>query len=654
MKIATILDHVDSGHMALPQFQRGYVWNRNQVREFFRSLYLRHPVGGLLTWNTESETADKRGEGPTVPGVVDLLLDGQQRVTSIYGVVRGRPPEFFEGDTKAFTGLHFHLGSETFEFYQRSKMHADSLWIDVSELMQNGAEPFYQKLKSDSDFGTHVVRLSRLKDINQMDFAIEQITGADKTLDVVVDIFNRVNSGGTKLSKGDLTLAKISAAWPEARDTMNVKLEKWRSYGYEFDLDWLLRSITTVLTGRAQFDGLQDKGAEEVQDGFERAAKQVDTCLNMIAGRLGLDHDRVLFGRYAVPVLARFLDQQDELSAAETDKMLYWYIQAAMWGRFSNSTEATISQDLATLENGGLDSLLEQLQLWRGGFGIHPDHFSGWSMGARFYPVLYMLTRTGEARDMDLGLPLKSSLLGRMNQLEMHHIFPKSLLYAHGYRKSEVNALANFCFLTKDTNLKISNQNPESYLAEVEERNPGVLASQWIPQDPDLWKLDRYLAFLEARRNLLAQAANELLNELLPQKRQQTPVPAEVYELDSSEPLGGISSEEEANLLDSLNVWVTEQGIPKGRIGYYYDYMCEEKGTRPAIFDLAWPIGLQAGLSDPIVVLLNEPEEVLEIASSAGFRCFTSEAAFKDYVLSEVLGEGPEAALTPVHSDVLA
>lgn len=608
-----------------------------------------------MIWNTESETADRRGEGPTVRGMVDLLLDGQQRVTSIYGVVQGRPPQFFEGDTKAFTRLQFHLGSETFEFYQRSKMDPEPLWIDVSTLMQKGPEPFFERLKSDPHVGTYFVRLTKLKDITQIEFSIEEITGADKTLDVVVDIFNRVNSGGTKLSKGDLTLAKISAAWPEARDIMNAKLEEWRAYGYEFDLDWLLRSITTVLTGRAQFDGLQEKGAEEVQDGFRRAATQVETCLNLIAGRLGLDHDRVLFGRYAVPVLTRFLDQKGrDLDAVESDKMLYWYFQAAMWGRFSGSTEGHISQDLATLENGGIDSLLEQLHLWRGGFGIQPDHFSGWSMGARFYPVLYMLTRTGEARDMGSGLPLKSLLLGKMNQLEMHHIFPKSLLYAQNYRKSEVNALANFCFLTKDTNLRISNQDPETYLAEVEERNPGVLASQWIPQDPDLWTLDRYPAFLEARRNLLAQAANELLSELLHQKGQLSSEPAAVYEMDPSEPVGGISSEDEADLLDSLNTWVMEQGMPKGRIGYYYDYMCEEKGTRPAIFDLAWPIGLQAGLSDPIVVLLNEPEEVLEIASSAGFRCFTSEAAFREYVLSEVLGEGPEVAPTPALSDVLA
>ena len=76
-----------------------------------------------------------------------------------------------------------------------------------------------------------------------------------------------------------------------------------------------------------------------------------------------------------------------------------------MWGRFSGSTETFIDQDLAALEgpNGGLDTLLEQLRLWHGGLRVEAGHFTGWSLGARFYPVLYMLTRMGEARDWGTG-----------------------------------------------------------------------------------------------------------------------------------------------------------------------------------------------------------------------------------------------------------
>ncbi|HOW15143.1 DUF262 domain-containing protein [Methanosarcina sp.] len=138
MKISTILDHIDSGHMALPEFQRGYVWNRDQVRGLFDSLYRGHPIGGLLVWATESKTAVHRGDGPLAAGVVKLLLDGQQRITSLYGVVRGKPPKFFDGNTQAFTGLRFHLETETFSFYQPVKMKDDPLWIDVTDLMQKG------------------------------------------------------------------------------------------------------------------------------------------------------------------------------------------------------------------------------------------------------------------------------------------------------------------------------------------------------------------------------------------------------------------------------------------------------------------------------------------------------------------------------------
>ena len=232
MKISTILDHIDSGHMALPEFQRGYVWNSDQVRKLFTSLYLRRPVGGLLVWATESKTAAHRGEGLLAAGVVKLLLDGQQRMTSLYGVVRGKPPKFFDGNAKAFTGLRFHLDTQTFEFYQPVKMRDDPLWIDVTELMKKGTAglgEFVTRLAAQpalaakaSMSGDSVACSASLVDLH-----VEEVTGADKTLDVVVDIFNQVNSGGTKLSKGDLALAKICADWPEARDTMKAKLKEW-------------------------------------------------------------------------------------------------------------------------------------------------------------------------------------------------------------------------------------------------------------------------------------------------------------------------------------------------------------------------------------------------------------------------------------------
>jgi hypothetical protein len=650
MKISTILDHIDNGHMALPEFQRGYVWNRDQVRGLFDSLYRRHPVGGLLVWATESKSATHRGDGPLAAGVVKLLLDGQQRITTLYGVVRGKPPKFFDGNVQAFTGLQFHLESETFAFYQPVRMKDDPLWIDVTELMQAGNAglgTFVTRLSTDPEtapkVGEYVGRLSRLLGITDIDLHIEEVTGADKTLEIVVDIFNRVNSGGTKLSKGDLALAKICADWPEARDTMKAKLKEWNNAGYDFNLDWLLRSVNTVLTGEAKFQYLHDRTAEEVQDGLARAIKHIEKSLNMIGGRLGLDHDRVFFGKFGVPIMVRYLDQtKGALNEVERDRLLFWFAQAGMWGRFSGSTESFIDKDLEALtgEDGGLAKLLDQLRLWHGGLRVEPGHFTGWSLGARFYPVLYLLTRMGEAKDWGTGLPLKSGMLGKMSSLEVHHIFPKAQLYKRDHSRAEVNALANFCFLTKDTNLKISDRLPECYFPEIEEAHPGALASQWIPMDPALWKIENFPAFLEARKKLLAAEVNLRMEELLHGETRWLEGPAAPEPVPVTVP-GGITSEEEEQELEALNDWMEKQGLPGGTISY--DFADPDTGQQRAVFDLAWPNGIQEELSQPVALLINEGAEVLSIASQAGYKCFTKAEDLRAYVRTDILAEDEAA-----------
>lgn len=515
-KISTLLDHIDNGHMALPEFQRGYVWKGTQVRALFNSLYHRYPVGGLIVWATQSEEADYRGNQPLTAGVVKLLLDGQQRITSLYGVIRGKPPTFFEGDAKAFTDLYFNLNDEIFEFYQPAKMKEDPLWIDVTDTMRKG----YDALAGLNDeIKQHTGKIARLLGIVDIDIYTEELTGDDKSIDIVVDIFDRVNSRGTTLSKGDLALAKICASWPAARSTMNAKVKKWADHGFTFDLDWLLRSVNTILTGEAQFRFLHSKKSADIQVALNQAEKHIDACLNYISGRLGLDHDRVLFGRNAFPVMVRYLNERgSSMSDAERDKLLFWFVQAGMWGRFSGSTETTIDSDLEAIASGhdSLDKLIEQLRVQHGNLQVIPDNFSGFELGARFYPILYMLTRMSEAKDWGNGLPLKNNMLGNMNKLEVHHIFPKSQLREHGISsRREVNALANFCFLTKDTNLQISNRLPEKYFVEIEKAHPGVLASQWIPLDPELWKIANYHRFLDARRKLLARETNRIMRTLL-------------------------------------------------------------------------------------------------------------------------------------------
>lgn len=647
MKISTILDHVDSGQFALPKFQRGYVWNRDQVRRLMESLYRHHPVGSLLVWVTSADSVHTRGGQEPSPRVFQLLLDGQQRITSLYGIIRGSPPEFFDGNEKAFTGLYFNLKEERFSFYQPRLMQDTTVWIDVTTLMRDGNDGLGKYILSISqhpdlvsDQGKYISRLNSILGIKDIELHVEQVTGSDKSVETVVGIFNRVNSGGTKLSQGDLALAKICGSWPEGREQMKLVLRDWKDSGYDFNLDWLLRNMNAVITGEARFVHLHNTSTHDIKDGLARAEKSIDHALNLIAGRLGLDHDRVLFGRYALPVMSRYIDQRGGKleDASEQDRLLCWYFQSAMWGRFSGSTESTLDADFEAIADRerGTDQLFERLRLWHGSLQVEPAHFRGWGRGARFYPVLYALTRVGEARDWGTGLPLKSSMLGKMSALEMHHIFPKSLLYKSKFKKSQVNAVANYCFLTKDTNLQIGARSPSEYFSEVEHRHPGALDSQWIPRDKELWKTENYLDFLEERQCLLAKAANELIEGLLHGALLSSPSDsAESAASEVRDVPGGIEDAEEGAILDSINEWLCQNRLPAGVIEH--ELSDPESGDPLAILDLAWPNGIQEGFSDPVAILLDEGHETLQVANDHGFRYFTSVAAFKRYVESEVM-----------------
>ena len=633
MKIGQTLDAIDLGAIALPVFQRGYVWNREQVRQLFTSLYRGYPIGSLLFWATQSGAAEVKGDVAPTVSPVRMLLDGQQRITSLYGVIRGKPPTFFEGSANAFTGLHFHLKDEVFEFYQPVKMQSDARWVNVTEFMLAEQDDVAEFTSSATDIQTltrYVNRLGRLRGIRDRELNEETISGQDKTVDVVVEIFNRVNRGGTKLSTGDLALARICAEWSDARDEMRSHLRRWAEAGYDrFDLDWLLRSVNTVVTGEARLVHLAGQPVKDIEEGLAFAAKSLDAALNMVGDKLGLDHGRVLFGRNAFPVMARYIHGRGgALDDTEWRKLLYWYAYSAMRGRYSGSVETVMDLDLEEIEDldSGLDSLLRRLREDHA-TEIRASDFDTATRNARFYPMLYLLTRMGSARDLCSGVALKAGLLGKGSKLEVHHIFPKSQLRMHGYSSREINSLANFCFLTADCNKKIGNKLPEKYLPACEEDHPGVLASQWIPQNHELWSVDRYHDFLATRRQMLADAANTTMEGLLHGSGllgQPGPLSAPVA-------LGGADDEEEAEVV-AINQWMIARDLPSGEIGY------EITVSDGVTLDLAWPDGVQPELTQPVAVLLNEPEQVIVAANSAGFICFTSVAGFKAYVAG-ILGE---------------
>jgi len=593
---------------------------------------LEYPVGSLLVWETVAKPGEIRGVSE-VGGNRTLLLDGQQRLTSLYGVMRGKAPEFFEGDSKAFLGLRFNVEDESFEFYQSAKMKGDARWIDVTRLFKDGIEPFIAMFSTDeygSQLSKYITRLSKLQHIQSREFHLEKIVGEDKTSDVVVDIFNRVNSSGTKLSKGDIALAKIAAQAPQLRNQMRSQLRIWHDNGFDFSFDWMLRNVNAVATEKSLFIHLDGISMKDFEIALKKSIKYVDQMLNLISGRLGLDHDQVFMGRFALPVLSLHLhtSQGKFLSKADQDKALYWYIHAGLWGRFAGSTESMLSADYETLKKEGIDGLIKSITQARGGnLGISPNDFKVNTMGSRFYPMLYLMTRVTQAQDLYSGLALHKAMLGKLSSLQVHHIFPKKVLKDYGYQRRESNAVANFCFLTQESNLYISKREPKDYFKElIKLGRQDALESQWIPLDKKLWEIENYREFLDARRELLAEASNTFLDSLLKGKAKELELPRITF--------AGDPDEDERELeIDSLIKELEEFGVVKPLRNY--ELVHPETNEFLATAEAYWPDGLQPGIGSPVLLEFELEEKYLDDLNQLGIKVFENPKALLKYVRRE-------------------
>ena len=508
-----------------------------------------------------------------------------------------------------------------------TKMKDSPDWISVSELLQKGAGNYFSE--ADADRKMYLLKyfdvLNRLNNIKDTDLYISNVTGEDKTIDVVVEIFNNVNTGGTKLNKGDLALAKICSMWPDARNEMKNYLKQLQGAGYYFSLEWLLRCMTVYLTGRPYFAELDKYSIEDIKNSLYKTEQLIGICLDHIGSRLGLDHDRVLSSKFAIATMIGYLRAQPstKLDNAHWNKLMYWYIHTFLWGRYASATESKMAQDLNVISEGeGVEGLLRLIRQQRGELRLNPEDFWGWSTGARFYPLLYLLTRVNHAKDFGSGLELTHGLLGKNSTLEVHHIFPKDILYRAGKSKAIVNSLANYTFLTKETNLEISNRNPEEYMPFYEQKQPGALASNWIPTDPELWKIENYELFLQKRRELLCDGANTFLQSLY-----NDDVPQINIENFTDRLAPNVLDEEEETQLAEVAHWMEENGLNSGE----RNFIINDNGT-DVILDIAWPEGVQTGLSKPLALLLNESEEVHAAANRCGYIYRTDIQEFKDFV----------------------
>lgn len=524
LSVQEIIDELKRGQIRVPEIQRGYVWKRSQIAQLLDSLYRGFPTGSLLLWDTDDPQIVrnlKTGLGTTITPdfTPKIVLDGQQRITSLGRV--------FDPKTERQDRVFFNVLTETFEVYS-PRMASDPSWLDTTELLSDGITELdvMDRLvdagivtRSDREQRNLIHgRLKKLSDIRKYKYPIEIVREDD--LEVVTEVFIRVNSGGTRLREAELALARLAWRLP---GTIVGPFEQMQNAciarGFDLDTRFLMRSLIAIATGQSRFTDLKafwKRPAQEIQDAWERTALGIRLALDYVEGNVGIPGTILLASQFSlIPLVAVFASRK-QLTGNEERILRRWFLIANAFSHYVGASETKLNQDLTALESnfGNIHGLMEQLMRdLRGQPTITPLDLERAGTNSPFFPLAWLATIEREATDWFLGIKLRRSTFAEDQNIEYHHIFPKKLLDARGVDRYIRDEMANIAFLGQKANRRILATEPKIYLADIADNAPERLTAQFVPMDRHLWELDCFDEFLTARRNALAAAMNQEMNK---------------------------------------------------------------------------------------------------------------------------------------------
>jgi hypothetical protein len=514
--IGKLIDEISDAEILLPEIQREYVWKPTQVAKLMDSIYRGYPFGSLLFWETdeapETRAMSVSGAGaePTKPPL--FLLDGQQRLTSLHRVFTDHPD----------AQVVFHVENQKFQ-NQSAATGRDPKWVKVADVLDPKASMLrltQRLLDAGSTLADHEIeeRLSKIKALRERRFVMEVLKGFP--YEEVAEIFVRVNSGGRRLGTLDLAMATLSTRWKGVLTQLQSESEYWLGKGYGgIDVNFLSRALAGVVLGRGlsvwSHSKLRQTGDEELEKGWAVVQRGLRRLIPLLQSRLGLTRSDPLPSMIVLIPLVVLLGERDsdELDRDTSNGVVYWLLLATIRTRYSGSTDTRLSQDIrAVRQKDPIRSLLEGLDIDTSRAEVTERALRGRTKESPYFFLSLLVSLARGARDWWSGADLLPPS-DTMPKLEHHHVHPAATLDSGRFDKVSVNDLANLVFISTQANKQINGRSPQEYLTSLSEAE---LRAHLIPLDRALHETENFSRFLNARRALLADAMNELLDRFRP------------------------------------------------------------------------------------------------------------------------------------------
>lgn len=535
----------EGGGFWLPNIQRPFVWSEEQIARLFDSIMREYPISTLLVWKTKEAVKHRkfidiyrRDIKLTDFYVPDntrskmMVLDGQQRLQSLFIGLRGS----YEGRELYFDVLSGGVAAAPEDIRFRFAFKTANPgwpWVRFKDLVfQNNrlpgemadalAQSAPQALSQDA-FRTVSRNIERVRQefVTDDNITFQELDGIDNPdayrVDDIVEIFIRANSGGTKLGKSDLLFSLLTSSWDEADGELEALLEDLNQGSFDFDRDFVLKSCLSMLGKGARYEvgKFRDgKTKEEIIAKWDELAEAIRAVRDLLVSKTYIRSDRAMPSYLALIPLIYYRFHHPAKFAANQDMAAY-LLRVLVTGVFGGSPDNLIDKLVRNIQEQQdfvLSEIYGVIRAEGRSLEITPAVIFDQYYGSRTIHLFFNLWY----RDFDYSPALDA------NGPQVDHIFPQSLLKTvkdinpesgkrnilH-YRAEHRDQLANCMLLTAEENgfSGKCDKPPAEWFARSrfssDATHKRYLQIHLIPDDPELWKLERYDDFVAARKALI-------------------------------------------------------------------------------------------------------------------------------------------------------
>ena len=534
VSVSGLLGNIENGDIAIPEIQRPFVWKGRQVRDLMDSLYKGYPTGYLIIW----QNPNVRLKDGTVSSGKKILIDGQQRITALMTAIAGKTivnSDYEKTRIKIafnpFNALYADKDDALFEVQTVAHLK-DKKWIpDIAEIFKSGFNFFsfiMEYCKENPDMGMEQLSniITQLRNVANRQIGVIELS-EKLDIDIVTDIFIRINSKGTTLSQGDFVMSKIAAdethggtqlrkaidyfahlaIEPQHYDFIAEHDLEFASTPYLQKIKWLRNDMETVydptcddilrvafmtmyprakladlvslLSGR-DFEERTYK-SEIIDETYEKLTEGVKKFINednfknfMVAIRsAGFISPKLVNSQMALDfayTLYLRLKETKEVEISEVKRIIQkWYILSILTGRYSSSPESSFYRDIRVITEKGVVQTLKDIE-----DATLSDNF--WDVRipqdleytSTINPT-FQAYLAAQVYFNDMSLLSNSTTVRELINLagDIHHIFPKAYLKNNGFSKAQYNQEANYAYLDTQVNKSIGAKAPNEYFKEA-------------------------------------------------------------------------------------------------------------------------------------------------------------------------------------------